>query len=133
MEATVAQEDGLVLRITSCQKPGNKIISVRLEGTKFYAEITADNEPHAEESGQLAHFLANAASVNQGQSFDWLSFCQDLCFKVSSEPEFENYIFLRVYMGSNSNDDCDWQVNASLLLRPEQLYHFALAVPLPQR
>jgi len=133
MEATVAQEDGLVLSITSCQKPGNEIISVRLEGTKFHAEITAGNEPSAEESGQLAHFLANAASVKTGQSLEWLSSCQDLRFTVSSEPEFENYIFLRIYIGSNSNDECDWQVNAALLLKPEQLYHFALAVPLLQR
>ena len=133
MEATVAQEDGLVLSITSCQEPGNEVISVRLEGTKFYAEISTDNEPSAVESGQLAHFLANAASIEKSQSLEWLSFCQDLRFKVSSEPEFENYIFLRIYMGSNSNDECDWQVNAALLLRPEQLYQFALTVPLPRR
>ena len=127
------REDGLVLSITSCQEPGNEIIRVRLEGTKFHAEITAGNEPSAEESGQLAHFFANAASVKTGQSLSWLSSCQDLLFTVSSESEFENYIFLRVYIGSNTNDECDWRVNADLLLRPEQLYHFALAVPLLQR
>lgn len=133
MEAKVRQEGGLVLSITSCQKPGNEIISVRLEGTKFHAEITTGNEPSAEESGPLANFLANAASVKAGQSLEWLSSCQDLRFTVSSEPEFEDYIFLRIYIGSNSNDECDWQVNATLLLRPDQLYHFALSVPLLQR
>lgn len=133
MEAVVAQEDGLRLTISPCPRAGNDIISVQLTGTRFLAEVTIGNEPAAEESGPLATFLAESASLQTGQSFEWLSLCQDLAFTVSAESEFGSLLLLRVYMGSNSNDECDWQVNASLLLRPEQLRSFAGEVPVPQQ
>lgn len=133
MEATLSQKDGLKLNIESCPQSGNDILIVRLIGTNFHAEVTVGNQPSAEESGQLATFLATAASIKLGESPEWLSFCQDLSFSASMEPGFDGLILLKVYIGSNSDDECDWQINASLLVEPEKLYSFALAVPRPER
>ena len=131
MEVTVTQEGGLTLSIAPCPRQGNGVIIAQLTGTKFLAEVAVGNEPSSEEAGPLAAFLEKAASFKAGQAANWLSLCQDLGFTVTVEPEFSGRILLRVYMGSNSNDECDWQVNASLLLRPEQLRRFASAVPVP--
>lgn len=70
MEASVVQEGGLALSITSCQELEDEASSVRLEGTKFHAEITAGNEPYAEEPSQLANSLANTVSVKIGQPLE---------------------------------------------------------------
>jgi hypothetical protein len=130
MKAEVTQHNGLKLSIDSANTSG-EIIVVLLTGTNFLAQVTVGNEPSHSELGSLADFLRESAFLQTGSCSEWRSACEDLAFTVSAEPEFLGSILLRVYMGSNSDDDCDWQVDVSLLLSPEQLRSFANTVPVP--
>ena len=73
----------------------------------------------------LDEFFASVAQLEEGASQDWLSESEDLAFSICLDPVFPGFAFLRVYLGSTSDDDCDWQIKGSLLVTPTQVEIFA--------
>jgi hypothetical protein len=129
MKATINQANGASLCIESIAGSEGHTIIARLIGTGVSAEITVGHEPAFEGMEKLSSFFSKASHAQSNGPAEWLSFCQDLAFTVSTEPEFNNALFLRIYMGSNSEDESDWQVNASLIVTKEQLLSFASSIP----
>ncbi|MES2791651.1 MAG: hypothetical protein V4719_18675 [Planctomycetota bacterium] len=128
MKATIVQENGVSLSIEPIPGSENQIVAVRLVGTKLSSEITEALEPAFEGMGSLSSFLKKAALRQTALPAERRSLCEDLAFTVSNEPHFEGFLLLRVYIGSNSDDESNWQVNASLLVTPEKLLSFASSV-----
>lgn len=50
---------------------------------------------------------------------------EDFALSTCLYPHFPGLVFLRIYLGSTSDDDCDWQINGSLLILPSQVERFA--------
>ncbi len=121
MAAIIVQENGLTLSISN----DNRLLNVQLSGALLLAAITADATPAAENNVSLACFLTNAAHQITEHKAEWRSFCQELSITVSTEPAFSGFVLLRVNMGSTSDDECDWQLSATLKLKPQQLIDFA--------
>lgn len=121
MAAIIAQENGLTLNISN----DNKRLYIQLSGALLQAAITADVTPAVENDLPLADFLATAVHQITEHKAEWRSFCQELSITVSTEPAFSGFILLRINMGSTSDDECDWQLSATLKLKPQQLIDFA--------
>ncbi|WP_025131394.1 hypothetical protein [Pseudomonas sp. PH1b] len=127
MHALISQKDGLALSVSSKASEADRILSVRLQGTQFDAAIVVGNEP-VEGCAPLPDFLRLAADLSSGTPLQWRSMCLELGFQASVSTFAAAPLMLRVFMGSTSDDECDWQVNASLLLCPVQLREFADAL-----
>lgn len=121
MAAIIAQENGLTLHISN----DDGLLHVKLSGTLLQAAMTADATSAAENGIPLASFLTETAYRLTEQTAEWRSFCQELSVTVSTEPEFTGFVLLRINMGSTSDDECDWQLSATLKLPTEQLIGFA--------
>ena len=128
MVAEIEQPNGLKLSIAPASSSSNGILTIRLTGTNFLSEIVIGDESDGQ--GHLADFFINSASLAE-PSGTWRDLCQDISFRVAVEPGYQG-LFLHVNFGSNSNDDCDWQVTAILLVQPEQLLKFGSEIPHPQ-
>jgi hypothetical protein len=76
----------------------------------------------------LDEFFASVARLKAGVDQDWLSECQDFSVSATLDPFFPGFIYLRVYLGSTSDDACDWQMNGSFLVTPDQVSQFANAL-----
>ena len=118
------QQDGLKLTITPCSSRIGCIV-VRLAGTDLHAEITTEWFSSADHQPRLDGFLASVGQLEDGVSKEWLSESEDFALSACLDPHFPGLVFLRVYLGSTSDDDCDWQINGSLLVLPSQVERFA--------
>ena len=118
MKATITQENGVSLSIEPIPGSENQLVAVRIVGTKLSSEITETLEPAFEGMGSLSSFLKKAALRQTALPAEWRSLCEDLTFTVSNNLHFEG-LLLRVYIASNSDDESDWQVTATLLVTPE--------------
>ncbi|PJY97015.1 hypothetical protein COO64_08660 [Pseudomonas donghuensis] len=125
MSAEIRQQDGLTLTIMPCPSGRTGCILVRLAGTALHAEITSERISAADNRHPLDEFFASVAQLEEGASQDWLSESEDLAFSICLDPVFPGFAFLRVYLGSTSDDDCDWQIKGSLLVTPTQVEIFA--------
>ena len=125
MPAEIRQQDGLTLTIMRCPSGRTDCIVVRLAGTDLHAEITSEWISAADNQHQLDGFFASVAQLEENASKDWLSESEDFAISAGLDPAFPGFVFLRVYLGSTSNDGCDWQINASLLVLPSQVERFA--------
>ncbi|UNM22900.1 hypothetical protein K0P33_21870 [Pseudomonas sp. ArH3a] len=125
MSAEIRQQDGLRLTIMPCPSGRTGCIVVRLAGTALHAEITSERICASDNRHPLDEFFASVVLLEEGDSQDWLSESQDLAFSICLDPAFAGFVFLRVYLGSTSDDDCDWQINGSLLVTPTQVETFA--------
>ncbi|BAQ81251.1 hypothetical protein [Pseudomonas sp. St29] len=125
MPAEISQKDGLTLTILPCPSGRPGCILVRLTGTALQAEIASEKNSAGDVPQPLEEFFMLAAQLEEGVTQDWLSEGQDLAFSASKDPFFPEGVFLRIYLGSTSDDDCDWQINGSLLLTPPQIALFA--------
>lgn len=121
MAASITQKNGLTLMIHH----DNGLLHVQLSGSLLQAVITADSTPATEYDIALPDFLAKAAHQPIANISEWRSLCQELAITVSTEPEFSGFVLLRVNMGSTSDDECDWQLSATLKVKPQQLIDFA--------
>lgn len=124
MPAEIRQQDGLTLTILQCSDRAGCIV-VRLSGTELRAEITSEWSSAADKASRLDEFFASVAQLEEAASKDWLSECEDFALSACLDPDFPGLVSLRVYLGSTSDDDCEWQINASLLVTPSQVEHFA--------
>ncbi|WP_265533894.1 hypothetical protein [Pseudomonas saponiphila] len=125
MPAEISQKDGLTLTILSCPSGRPGCVLIRLTGTALHAEIVSEKDSVGDVQQPLDEFFMLAAQLEEGITQDWLSESQDLAFSASRDPLFPGLVFLRIYLGSTSDDDCDWQINGSLLLAPTQVALFA--------
>lgn len=125
MPAEIKQEDGLTLTIIPCPSGRAGCIVVRLAGTDLHAEITSEWISAADNQHLLDEFFASVAQLEEGASKDWLSESEDFAISACLDPAFPGFVFLRVYLGSTSDDGCDWRINASLLVLPSQVERFA--------
>lgn len=125
MQAEIRQKNGLLLSILRCPSGRAGCIVVRLMGTTLNAEMTAEKYPAYSKDKELCEFFGLAAQLIEGNTCDWLSECQDFAVFVSTDALFPGQISLRIYLGSTSDDDCDWQINGSLIVEREQLSRFA--------
>ncbi|WP_339471120.1 DUF6228 family protein [Pseudomonas sp. EL_65y_Pfl1_R83] len=125
MPAEIEQEDGLTLTIIPCPSGRTGCIVVRLAGTDLHAEITSEWISSADNQHLLDGFFASVSQLEEGVSKDWLSESEDFAISACLDPAFPGSVFLRVYLGSTSDDGCDWQINASLLVLPSQVERFA--------
>ena len=125
MQADIQQENGLRLSILRCPSGREGCIVARLTGTNLNAEITTDQYPADSRQEALSEFFTLVAELTEGNTRDWLAQCQDLAINASADALFPGQILLRLYLGSTSDDDCDWQINSSLLATPEQVRRFA--------
>ncbi|WP_054064245.1 DUF6228 family protein [Pseudomonas asplenii] len=125
MPAEVSQKDGLTLTIMPCPNGQSGCVLVRLTGATLHAEITSEKISATDNPKALDEFFASVAQLEEGVTQDWLSESQDFAISAFLDPLFPGFVFLRVYLGSTSNDDCDWQINGSLLLTPTQISVFA--------
>lgn len=124
MQAELKQQDGLTLTVMPCPSGRADCIRVRLTGTDLHAEITSESISSSDNRHRLDAFLSSIAP-SEDDSQDWRSETEDLAFSASLDPSFPGFVFLRVYLGSTSDDDCDWQINGSLLVTPAQIEMFA--------
>ncbi|WP_236190757.1 DUF6228 family protein [Pseudomonas pharyngis] len=124
MQAELKQQDGLTLTIMPCPSGRADCIRVRLTGTDLHAEITSESISSSDNRHRLDAFFTSIAP-SEDDSQDWRSETEDLAFSASLDPSFPGFVFLRVYLGSTSDDDCDWQINGSLLVTPAQIEMFA--------
>jgi hypothetical protein len=124
MPAEIMQQDGLKLTITPCSSRIGCIV-VRLAGTDLHAEITTEWTSSADHLPRLDGFFASVGQLEEGVSKEWLSESEDFALSACLDPHFPGLVFLRVYLGSTSDDDCDWQINGSLLVLPSQVERFA--------
>ncbi|WP_242487085.1 DUF6228 family protein [Pseudomonas sp. TH32] len=125
MPAEIKQEDGLTLTIIPCPSGRTGCIVVRLSGTDLHAEITSEWISAADNQHLLDGFFTTIAQLEEGDSKDWLSESEDFAISACLDPAFPGFVFLRIYLGSTSDDGCDWQINASLLVLPSQVELFA--------
>ncbi|MBS7562713.1 MULTISPECIES: hypothetical protein [Pseudomonas] len=125
MPAEVSQKNGLTLTILSCPSGRPRCVLVRLTGTALHAEIASEKTSAGDVQQPMDEFFRSLAQLEEGTAQDWLSEGQDLAFSASRDPLFPGLVFLRIYLGSTSDDDCDWQINGSLLLTPTQVALFA--------
>jgi hypothetical protein len=124
MPAEIMQQGGLKLTIMPCSSRIGCIV-VRLAGTDLQAEITTERTSSADHQPRLDGFVASVGQLEEGVSKEWLSESEDFALSASLDPHFPGLVFLRVYLGSTSNDDCDWQINGSLLVLPSEVERFA--------
>ncbi|PCR94475.1 hypothetical protein C1X59_17120 [Pseudomonas sp. FW215-R2] len=127
MPAELSQHDGLTMTILPCPRGRSGCIQVRLTGTAMQAEITSEKFS-ADIQQPLDAFFASVAQIKVGVDQDWLSESQDFSLSATLDPFFPGFIYLRVYLGSTSDDACDWQMNGSFLVTPEQVSQFAKAL-----
>ncbi|WP_350024072.1 hypothetical protein [Pseudomonas protegens] len=125
MPAEISQKDGLKLTILPCPSGRPGCVLIRLTGTALQAEILSEKDSAGDVQQPLDEFFMLVAQLEEGITQDWLSESQDLAFSASRDPLFPGLVFLRIYLGSTSDDDCDWQINGSLLLAPTQVALFA--------
>ena len=131
MIASISQKDGLTLSIDPSPVAGDDVLVVRLSGGEFGAKIEVGNEPNGGVGRFLASFLGHAVQAQPGERFEWSSPCGDLSVSVTAEPGGNGLLTLDVSMSSNSDDNCDWNVHASLSVDPSELRQFSAAVPKP--
>lgn len=124
MQAELRQQDGLTLTVMRCPSGRADCIRVRLTGTDLHAEIASESISSSDNRRRLDEFFASLAPVEKA-SQDWRSETEDLAFSACLDPFFPGFVFLRVYLGSTSDDDCDWQINGSLLVTSAQIETFA--------
>lgn len=125
MPAEIKQRDGLTLTIFPCPSGRVGCIVVRLAGTDLHAGITSERTSAVDNLRLLDDFFASLAQLEEGTPKDWLSESQDFAVSARLDPAFPGLVFLRVYLGSSSDDDCNWQINASLLVLSSQVERFA--------
>ena len=125
MPAQISQKNGLTLTFLSCPSGRPGCVLVRLTGAALHAEIASEKFSAGDAQQPLDEFFRSAARLEEDVTQDWLSEGQDLAFSAGRDPLFPGFVFLRLYLGSTSDDDCDWQINGSLLLTPTQIELFA--------
>src|SRR5947208_14414168 len=107
----ISQQDGLIL--TFSPVPGKPdVVIASLTGSEFSAQVSIGDDPAFPGAGRMLDFFVAAAAVGPGETEYWQSLCQDLHMKA--ELGADGSIWLHVGMGSNSDDECDWIVNATL-------------------
>lgn len=127
MSAAVAQDDGLELSIAAEDGSAYPLLDVGLRGSGFQARIRIVHEP-MEGCVGLAEFFLQAAQALPEEPLQWRSACLDLALQVTAGADWQPLRILKVSLWSTADDASDWQVNASLLLSPDQLQAFARQV-----
>lgn len=118
----ISQEGGLTLVLfEASDTPG--VLVARLEGSQFSAEVRVDGHPTFPVLGRLDHFLLRVGDCSVGEELQWTAIGDD--FNLCALLQEEDDILLRIYMGSTSDDDCNWLVNATILL-PRETYRQAV-------
>lgn len=125
MPVEIRQQDGLTLTIMPCPSGRAGCVLVRLAGTALHAEITSEKNSGADNQQSLGEFFTSVAQLNDETPHGWLADSEDLAFSAFLDPVFPGFVFLHVYLGSTSDDDCEWQINGSLLVTPAQVEVFA--------
>ncbi|WP_271103456.1 hypothetical protein [Pseudomonas tohonis] len=101
---------------------------VCLSGTELQAAAYVASIASSPDNRACWQYFKAVARIDGEQTHHWLSECQDLNFSASIDPAFPDQILLSVHLGSSSDDDCDWQINGTLLLSSQQIDDFAEAL-----
>lgn len=125
VHAELKQADGLSLSVQPCAAGRAGCITVCLSGAQLCASAYVTSFASSPDDRACWQYFRDVARLRGERSHDWISECQDLSFSAQADPAFPGHILLSVYLGSTSDDDCDWQVKGTLLLSPQQIADFA--------
>jgi hypothetical protein len=128
VQAELKQMNGLSLIIQPCAAGRAGCMRVCLSGTALQAAAYVASIASSPDSRTCWQYFKAVARIEGEQTYHWLSECQDLNFSASTDSAFPDQILLSVHLGSTRDDDCDWQINGTLLLSYQQVDDFAEAL-----